>query len=97
MGDPLCYFRLSQQYLKEKRIELYMKYLKMAAQGGIIQAQHNLGCEYLEGERIKKDEVKAMAWFTHAGANGFIQSKVVISLFSTTYIICLWSAPSAEG
>jgi TPR repeat protein len=49
-----------------------VKYLKLAAESGIIEAQHNLGCEYLDGLRLKKDEVKALAWFLHAGANGFI-------------------------
>lgn len=50
----------------------------MAAESGVMQAQHNLGCEYLEGGKVKKDEVKALAWFMHAGANGFIESKVII-------------------
>ena len=52
-----------------------MKYLKMAAESGVVEAQHNLGCQYLEGKNLKKDDLKALAWFLQASANGFIESK----------------------
>lgn len=31
---------------------------------GVVEAQHNLACMYLEGKIIKYDSVKALAWFT---------------------------------
>ena len=61
-----------RRYKAEEKKDLYLKYLKLAAETGIIEAQHNLGCEYLEGKSLPKDEVKALAWFIHAGANGFV-------------------------
>ncbi len=51
---------------------MYIKYLRLAAEAGVIEAQHNLGCEYLEGKIVNKNDVKALGWFVHAGANGYI-------------------------
>ena len=59
-------------------MKLYIKYLKNAAEGGCIEAQFNLGEEYRVGLNLKKDEVKAFAWFKHAGAHGFVYGKVLI-------------------
>ena len=61
-------------------MKLYIKYLKNAAQGGCIEAQFNLGEQYRTGLNLKKDEVKAFAWFKHAGAHGFVYGKVKIYL-----------------
>jgi TPR repeat protein len=44
---------------------------------GVIEAQHNLAIEYLSGSLIKKNEMKAFAWFIHAGQLGFPHSKVL--------------------
>ena len=82
----------------KQREKLYLKYLKMAAEAGVIEAQHNLGCEYLDGKRMPKDEVKALAWFLHASANGFIESKVnrqKISIMS--YTCSLMARNAAES
>jgi len=70
--------QILSRYKEEKNKELYLKYLKLAAETGIIEAQHNLGCEYYEGKIVTKDEVKALAWFMHAAANGYVESKVSI-------------------
>ena len=48
----------------------------MAAEAGAMEAQHNLGCEYLDGKQLPKDEVKALTWFLHAAVYGFVQAKV---------------------
>lgn len=53
-----------------------MKYLKEAAEGGCVEAQFNLGEEYRLGVNVKKDDVKAFAWFKHSGAHGFVYGKV---------------------
>lgn len=50
--------------------------MKKAAELGSLEAQHNLAVEYLEGTKIEKNEVKALAWFIHAGAHGFAHSNV---------------------
>lgn len=43
---------------------------------GLVEAQHNLGVMYLEGKIVKYNGLKAMAWFSHAGAAGFAHSQV---------------------
>ncbi len=48
--------------------------MKKSAELGLVDAQHNLGCIYNEGKIVKKDQLKALAWFTHAGSGGFSAS-----------------------
>lgn len=49
-------------------------YTKKAAELGLLEAQHNLGCMYLEGRVCEYDSLKAISWFKHAGAHGFVHS-----------------------
>ena len=42
---------------------------------GVLEAQHNIGNDYLRGEVFPKNEVKAFGWFMNASAHGFIYSK----------------------
>jgi TPR repeat protein len=58
---------------------MYKKYLLIASEMGVTEAQHNLGLEYLSGVHFPKDEVKAIAWFLHASAHGFVFSKYNLS------------------
>lgn len=50
---------------KDPRLEYI--YTKKAAELGLIDAMHNLGVMYQEGVIVEKDEMKALAWFNHAG------------------------------
>ncbi|KRX01629.1 hypothetical protein PPERSA_03713 [Pseudocohnilembus persalinus] len=79
--SPQCYFKLAQFYKKgmiiKKDENLYYYYTKKAAEMGVVEAQHNLGLIYLEGKSVKFDAIKALAWFTQAGAQNF-----QISLFN---------------
>ena len=59
---------------------LFRKYLVLASEAGVIEAQHNLGIEYLRGDFFPKSEVKAFSWFLHASAHNFIYSKYNLSL-----------------
>lgn len=67
--------------IEKKNPELQLFYTKRAAELGLIEAQHNLGCMYMEGEIVPYDGLKALAWFTHAGAHGFAHSKVIFFLY----------------
>lgn len=49
-------------------------YTKKAAELGLTEAQHNLGCMYLEGRICEYSSIKALSWFKHAGAHGFVHS-----------------------
>lgn len=42
----------------------------------MTEAQHNLACMYLEGKIVEYDSLKAIAWFSYAGAAGFAHSQV---------------------
>lgn len=59
---------------KDKSLEYF--YTKQAAELGLTEAQHNLGCMYLEGELTKYDSLKALSWFSFAGAANFPHSQV---------------------
>ena len=37
---------------------------------------------------MKKNDVKALGWFVHAGANGYIESKVLLIKYSITQHKC---------
>lgn len=43
LGYSLSYFKLCLLYRKRKDYKLYKKYLMLAAEEGVIEAQHNLG------------------------------------------------------
>ena len=60
-----------EYYYTKKVIHIY--HFK-AAELGLIDAMHNLGVLYNEGRIIMKDELKALAWFNHAGNHGFTPS-----------------------
>lgn len=60
-----------------------MKYLKEAAESGVISAQHNLANEYMVGKNVEKDDIKAYAWFKQAAIQGFIYSKVAVRIRSS--------------
>lgn len=48
----------------EKDPKLQVFYTKMAAELGLAEAQHNLGCMYMEKILVPYNGVKAMAWLT---------------------------------
>lgn len=45
-------------------------YLEMAGNQGHIEAQNRLGCAYLDGLSIPRDEAKALEWLQKAAAKG---------------------------
>jgi hypothetical protein len=47
---------------------------------GLVEAQHNMGCIYLEKQLAKYDSIKALAWLMQADAQKFIQSSVSIKV-----------------
>lgn len=47
-----------------KNNELVYIYMKKAAELGLVEAQHSLGCMYIEKNNIPYDSLKALAWFT---------------------------------
>ncbi len=61
--------------IEKKNPELEFFYTRKAAEMGLPEAQHNLGVFYLEGKITKQDSLKALAWFSHAGAHGFVHSQ----------------------
>ena len=60
--------------MTELNSELEILYMKRAAELGLPDAQHNLGCMYLERKVLKYNSLKAAAWFSQAAAGGYISS-----------------------
>ena len=50
---------------------LHFKYLKRAAEEGLIHAQHLLGVAYYEGHAVPKNDKLSLAWFREAARNGY--------------------------
>lgn len=50
--------------------------LKVAAQSGILEAQHDLGVAYLKGRGVESSEENAAKWFQKAAARGYTASEV---------------------
>lgn len=73
-GDPQAYFRLAIMSQENGEPDKYYLLMKSAAERGLLEAQHNLGCFYLE----KNEITKAMGWFIHAGKFDFYPSMINI-------------------
>ncbi|CAG9324546.1 unnamed protein product [Blepharisma stoltei] len=74
--DPKAFFKLSQWYLVKEDKEMYFKYMKLAAELGLNEAQHNLGVYYNEQGDIRK----AVAWFYQAAKNAFYPSIINLGI-----------------
>lgn len=44
LSDGTYVILITPSHRQENNIKLYLKYLKMAAEAGVMEAQHNLGC-----------------------------------------------------
>ena len=64
---------------------------------GVVEAQHNLALEYMQGGAVKKDEIKALSWFLHAGACGFPHSKYNAGLILLKGTDCGKLKPNLKG
>jgi TPR repeat protein len=51
-------------------LTLAFKFCRMAAEGGHIGCQYDLGRFYSEGDGVERDEVKASAWYLRAAKEG---------------------------
>ena len=65
--------------VEEKNPKLEYYYTKKAAELGIVEAMHNLGCIYIEGIITDYNSLKAISWFTHAGAFGLDYSLINVA------------------
>jgi uncharacterized protein len=70
--DPQAMFKLALLSKESGNTEKYYSLVKQAAEFGLLEAQHNLACFYLE----QNDEVKAFAWFLSAARYDFYPSVV---------------------
>lgn len=75
-----CETSYKEGIICERNEQLEFHYMKRAAELGLLDAQHNLAVMYKEGRLVKKDDLKALAWFTQAGNFGFPMSMVFGSL-----------------
>lgn len=47
-----------------------VQYLEISSRKGHVEAQNRLGCAYLDGLKIPRDEAKALEWLQKAAAKG---------------------------
>ena len=55
-----------------------IKWYKLAAEAGYVNAQFNLGVCYLKGDGIAVDKSEAIIWFTRAAEAGHAQAQNVL-------------------
>lgn len=72
--DPRGYFKLAMIAQENNEEENYYNLMKQAAELGLLEAQHNLACYYVE----KNDITKAAGWFLNSARCGFFPSMVNI-------------------
>ena len=74
-GDVSAQFELSRRYLNgvglEQNDEEAIRWLRMAAEGGLPRAQAGLGWMYAAGRGVKKDETLSFSWYERAAVAGF--------------------------
>ena len=79
-NDPQAIFKLAMIAQSQNDPEKHYLLMKQAAELGLLEAQHNLGCFYLEKQEINK----AVAWFLNAGKLDFYPSMINLgSIFLT--------------
>lgn len=76
LGDPQAYFQLSKIEKASGNLESSMSLLKVAAEIGLLEAQHNLAVEYSE----QGEELKSLAWFLNAAKYNFFPSMVNVGM-----------------
>lgn len=73
-GDSQSQLRMAQIYSKGIGVKsdpkVSIKWLKLAAQQGVIDAQYNLALSYEEVGGVPKDIVQARRWYRHAANQG---------------------------
>lgn len=74
-GDVSAQFELSRRYLNgdglEQNDEEALRWLRMAAEGGLPRAQAGLGWMYAAGRGVKKDDTLSFTWYERAAVAGF--------------------------
>lgn len=74
-GDVSAQFELSRRYLNgdglEQNDDEALRWLRMAAEGGLPRAQAGLGWMYAAGRGVKKDETLSFSWYERAAVAGF--------------------------
>ncbi|OMJ84321.1 hypothetical protein SteCoe_14607 [Stentor coeruleus] len=73
-NDPQAVFKLAMIANGNGDKEQYYQLMKEAAEMGLMEAQHNLACYYLEKDEV----VKALGWFLNAGKHDFYPSMINI-------------------
>ena len=73
-GDVSAQFELGRRYFKgngfEQNDEEAVRWLSLAAQGGLPKAQAGLGWMYAAGRGVKKDDTQSFLWYERAAVAG---------------------------
>lgn len=74
-GDVSAQFELSRRYLNgdglEQNDDEAIRWLRMAAEGGLPRAQAGLGWMYAAGRGVNKDETLSFSWYERGGGCRF--------------------------
>lgn len=84
-NDPEAQFTLAHLYLKGKGgivfdVEEAVKLLERAAESGHRMAAFDLALLYLNGTKVRKDSVKALAWFTRSAEMGQVDAQYFLGM-----------------
>jgi len=78
VGDPWGHIYLSQMYNNGEGVRKdyaeAAKHMRLAADQGIAEAQHNLGAKYRRGKGVPKDLAESAKWYRRAAEQDFTKS-----------------------
>src|SRR6187401_3368034 len=81
-GDPQAQYDLSLQLLYGADVDpatrdtaAGLSWVRKAAEGGLVEAQRDLGTRYSLGQDVKEDRAESVRWFRKAAEQGDAESR----------------------
>ena len=69
-GSTLAQSKVGARYIQRQEYSEAIKWVRLAAEGGFANAQHNLGSLHRLGQGVLQDNVLAQMWYNVASING---------------------------
>ena len=77
-GSARAQVNLASNLLEDGDLESAFHYYRLSAEGGLLQAQYNIGVCYGHGAGVEADPVEARRWLERAAAGGYQAARETI-------------------
>lgn len=71
-------YQIGSSLYEQKNYQEALKWYKKAAEGGLIDAQSELGFMYLKGEGVTVNKTEAIRWLSNAGQSGDVMAQYTL-------------------